>query len=145
MRLILAVAAAAALTGACSPDSDKTNPAVATDAAVAEREAAAPAAGATSFTEGQARDRIVAAGYSDVTNLTKSEDGVWRGAAMMSGQSTTVMLDYQGNVTAGPAPAMTAPAEATTPGMSTTPPPAGTMTPGATTPSQPAMPAQPAQ
>lgn len=132
MRLLLAAAATAALTVACAPDSDKTNPAVATDAAVAEREAAAPAVGATSFTEGQARDRIVAAGYSDVTNLTKSEDGVWHGAAMMSGQSTTVMLDYQGNVTAAPAATMTTP-------------PTGTMTPGATTPAQPPMPAQPTQ
>lgn len=120
MRTILTVAAIAAMAAACAPDSDKTNPAIATEEATAERAAAAPAAGATSFTEDQARDRITAAGYTDVTALTKAEDGTWRGNAMMSGQSHAVIMDYQGNVTATPAsadPAM--PAQPATPTQTT--------------------------
>jgi ABC-type Fe3+-hydroxamate transport system substrate-binding protein len=117
MRTILTIAAVAALAAACAPDSEKTNPAVATDEAVAQREATAPAAGANSFTEGQARDRIIAAGYTDVTALAQAEDGTWRGSALMSGQSQSVVLDYQGNVTAEPAssPAPTPPMDPTAP------------------------------
>jgi hypothetical protein len=102
MRELLAAAMGAAVISGCSPDSDKTNPAVATDEAVAEREAQAPAVGASSFTEGQARDRITGAGYTDVTGLMQAADGTWRGTAMMAGQSASVVVDYQGNVTAAP-------------------------------------------
>jgi len=41
----------------------------------------APAAGANSFTEAQAKSRIEAAGYSNVSGLTKDKDGIWRGKA----------------------------------------------------------------
>jgi hypothetical protein len=61
----------------------------------------APAAGANSFTEAQAKSRIEAAGYSNVSGLSKDKDGIWRGKA--SRGSTTVVdvtLDYQGNVVA---------------------------------------------
>jgi hypothetical protein len=68
----------------------------------------APAAGANSFTEAQAKSRIEAAGYSNVSGLSKDKDGIWRGKASKAsatGGSTTlgstvvdVTLDYQGNV-----------------------------------------------
>ncbi len=99
MRILIAVAAAAASMAACQPDSDKTNPAVATEESSAERQAEAPAMGATSFTEDQAREQITKAGYSDVTALTKAADGTWLGSAMMNGASVAVVVDYQGNVT----------------------------------------------
>ncbi len=102
MRTFLAIAALAACA-ACQPDSDKTNPAVATDEAKAEREAAAPAAGASSFTEDQARERITQAGYTDVGALTKASDGSWRATATMNGQPAAVVVDYQGNVKPGAA------------------------------------------
>jgi opacity protein-like surface antigen len=60
----------------------------------------APAAGANSFTEGQARSRIEEAGYSNVSGLTKDEDGIWRGKASKAGRAVDVALDYQGNVVA---------------------------------------------
>ena len=60
----------------------------------------APVEGANSFTEGQARSRIEAAGFSNVTNLTKDPKGVWRGRAMKGGAQVAVSLDFQGNVTA---------------------------------------------
>jgi hypothetical protein len=125
MRLPL-LALAGLCISACQPESDKTNPAVAMLESVAVREATAPATGANSFTEEQARDRIIAAGYSDVSGLALGEDGVWRGSAMVTGQTQDVALDYQGNVTAGanPAPGMGTPVAppSTSPAPLSTPP-----------------------
>ena len=66
---------------------------------------ATPAAGANSFTEGQARSRIEAAGFTGVQDLRKDEAGVWRGRAMRGGQTADVGLDFQGNVVTGATPA----------------------------------------
>ena len=60
-----------------------------------------PLKGANSFTEGQARDRIVAAGFSGVSALNIDESGIWRGTATKDGKSTNVAVDYKGNVVAG--------------------------------------------
>lgn len=54
--------------------------------------------GANSFTEGQARSRIEAAGFSNVQALRKDGNGIWRGRAMQGGQQVEVGLDYRGNV-----------------------------------------------
>ncbi|BCG96716.1 DUF4142 domain-containing protein [Mesorhizobium sp. 131-2-1] len=64
-------------------------------------EPAPPLSGANSFTEDQAKDRIQDAGFSDVSKLTKDDQGIWRGQANKDGKSTTVALDYKGNVVAG--------------------------------------------
>ena len=58
----------------------------------------APAAGANSFTEAQAKSRIEAAGYSNVSGLIKDKDGIWRGKASKGDGTVGVALDYQGNV-----------------------------------------------
>ena len=79
----------------------------------------APVAGANSFTEGQARSRIEGAGYSDVGDLQKDEQGVWRGKAMRNGSRTDVALDYQGNVFAGAAARGTATGSTSTVGGTT--------------------------
>jgi hypothetical protein len=55
-------------------------------------------AGANSFTEGQARSRIEAAGFSNLEGLQKDDSGIWRGRAMRGGQQVEVGLDYRGNV-----------------------------------------------
>ena len=52
----------------------------------------APVAGANSFTEGQAKSRIEARGYTDVTDLKKDDKGVWHGKAMRGGKSVDVSL-----------------------------------------------------
>ena len=39
-----------------------------------------------------------AAGYSNVSGLTKDKDGIWRGKASKAGKGVDVALDYQGNV-----------------------------------------------
>jgi putative membrane protein len=58
----------------------------------------APIKGANSFTEGQAKDRVVAAGFTSVSSLAKDGDGVWRGSAMKDGKSVKVAVDFKGNV-----------------------------------------------
>ena len=72
------------------------NPAVKTTAA---RPVAAPASGANSFTQDQARGRLAKAGYRSVSTLTKDKDGVWRGTGIRAGKTVHVGLDYKGNVT----------------------------------------------
>jgi hypothetical protein len=57
------------------------------------------AAGQNSFTEDQARDRIQKAGYSQLTDLTKSDDGLWQGHAMKHGHSVAVSMDFRGHIT----------------------------------------------
>ncbi len=58
----------------------------------------APVAGANSFTEGQAKSRLESNGFSNVGELKKDDNGVWRGKAMKDGKSVDVSLDFQGNV-----------------------------------------------
>jgi hypothetical protein len=84
---------------------DNNNAAVQNNPGDAPRVTATPAAGANSFTEGQARSRIEAAGFTGVQDLKKDEAGVWRGRAMRGGQTAEVGLDFQGNVVTGAAPA----------------------------------------
>lgn len=79
--------------------SGTTNQAVVTTAANASQ----PAKGANSFTAGQARTRFENEGYSNVSGLTKDNDGVWHGKAQKDGQQTMVWLDYKGNVGQGTA------------------------------------------
>jgi hypothetical protein len=61
---------------------------------------AAPIKGANSFTENQAKSRIAAAGFTDISGLAKDKDGIWRAKASRGGTTMTVSLDYQGNITA---------------------------------------------
>ena len=56
--------------------------------------------GANSFTEGQAKARLEGAGLTNVTDLKKDDDGIWRGKAMRDGKSVTVGFDYKGNIAA---------------------------------------------
>jgi hypothetical protein len=135
MRAMIAVAALAAALAACQPDSEKTNPAIATDESAAERMAAAPAAGASSFTQEQAREHAVNAGYMDVGTLTQAVDGTWQGPAMRDGASVTVVVDYQGNVTTSGGGSMSTPGtmpDSTTPGTGTPNAPGSTTTPPTT-------------
>jgi len=76
-----------------------SNPAIRTEEG---NNAAQPVAGANSFTEGEAKSRIEARGFANVTELNKDDQGVWRGKAMRDGMSVDVALDFQGNVFANP-------------------------------------------
>jgi hypothetical protein len=54
--------------------------------------------GANSFTEAQARSRLQAHGYGQVSALSKDQEGVWRGSATRNGRQVHVGLDYKGNI-----------------------------------------------
>jgi hypothetical protein len=62
------------------------------------RQVTAPVAGRNSFTEGEAKSRIEKMGFSNISNLKKDDNGVWRGRATKDGKTVDVSLDYQGNV-----------------------------------------------
>lgn len=100
MKRLLLVTTALVISGAAYAQVPPANPDPATPATTnsATDMPTAPAAGANSFTEGQARSRIEAAGFSGVSGLAKDKDGVWRGKAMKGGASHDVALDYQGHV-----------------------------------------------
>jgi hypothetical protein len=76
------------------------------------RQVTAPVSGRNSFTEGEAKSRIEKMGFSNVTNLKKDDNGVWRGRAMNDGKTVDVSVDYQGNVVQAGAPGTTAPSNA---------------------------------
>jgi opacity protein-like surface antigen len=65
------------------------------------RQVTAPVQGHNSFTEGEAKSRIEKRGFTNVGQLTKDADGVWRGQAMKDGNRVDVSVDYQGNVVVG--------------------------------------------
>jgi hypothetical protein len=121
MRIALAVVAAISLAAGSKPDTSKaaepsTAPAADASASTAPPQADAsasgnaavkaphpenagpPAAGANSFTEGQAKKHIENSGYTNVTDLTKDAQGVWHGTAMKDGKTLNVALDFKGNV-----------------------------------------------
>ena len=58
----------------------------------------APLKGANSFTEGQAKDRVIAQGMDSVSDLKKDDDGIWRGTANQGGKAVQIAVDYKGNV-----------------------------------------------
>ncbi len=91
---ILLLSATAALAQSQTPSTSQTTPAVNTG-----QNPGAPVAGKNSFTEDQAKSRIEAAGYTDVTGLKLDDQGVWRATAKKDGKDTGVSLDFQGNVT----------------------------------------------
>lgn len=65
---------------------------------LAEIDEGAPLEGANSFTESQALDRIIAAGFSPSSALAKDEKGIWRGTAQKDGTTVNVAVDFKGNV-----------------------------------------------
>ena len=95
----LAVLASSAMAQAQNPPAQDTpkNSAINTQDS-SNRQVNAPVAGANSFTEGQAKSRIEKMGFTNITNLQKDDNGVWRGQAMKDGQIVDVSIDYQGNV-----------------------------------------------
>src|SRR5689334_14106246 len=97
-RPTLAAIAAAAMLAVAAPVQAQTTPS--TDqppmATAPSTDANAPLAGANSFTEAQAKERIEKAGLTQVSGLKKDDQGIWRGNAMFNGKQTNVALDYRG-------------------------------------------------
>ena len=112
IRLLTATAAAALLLTACgqkeakpadnvagpvvAAPSQPINDAVDTTPTAVETNATA---GASSFTEGQARGAIEKAGYTNVGPLSQNANGVWQGKASKGGAEVTVAIDYTGAIT----------------------------------------------
>lgn len=61
---------------------------------------AALAKGKNSFTESEAKSRLEKAGYANVGDLMKDNDGLWQASATKHGKPVKVALDYKGNVAA---------------------------------------------
>ena len=99
LRIVWAVCAAlgttAALAQTPAAQSGPNNNAV---NSAGQNNSNAPVAGRNSFTESQAKSRIESAGYTNVTDLKKDENGVWRGQGTKGGATVNVSLDFQGNV-----------------------------------------------
>ncbi len=102
LRFGMAALALACTIGTASAQNTTTDPAnPPADKPARETPANAtnpPLPGANSFTEAQARDRIAAAGFQEVKDLKKDDQGVWRGMARKGDQQVNVALDYRGNV-----------------------------------------------
>jgi len=60
--------------------------------AAEENHSALPVAGAYGFTEGQAKSRLEASGYSAISGLEKTNSGIWRGQAEKNGVPVSVQL-----------------------------------------------------
>jgi hypothetical protein len=69
-------------------------------ASQAQPAAGAPLEGANSFTEGQAKDRAEAAGFTEVSALSKDDKGIWRGTAKRGASQVNIAIDFKGNVVA---------------------------------------------
>ncbi len=108
-RMTLGIATAMLVAGSAAAQTQtntQTNPAGTQAASGNDNQAVAttdanaptPARGHNSFSRGEARRRIAAHGFTHVTALRKDADGVWRGTAQKDGASSSVWLDYKGNV-----------------------------------------------
>src|SRR6185312_13977532 len=92
-----AAAPANAATGGGVVSPPQPNGAVNTDA---NRTTADAAEASNSFTEGQAKGHIENAGFTDVTDLQKTKDGLWTAQAKKNGKPVGVTVDFKGAVTA---------------------------------------------
>jgi glucose/arabinose dehydrogenase len=103
MRTLLAIAAAAALAAACDQQTQTTAPDTTAD--MTTPGPAAPPAATVTITESDARSRIEAQGYSNVTGLMQNPDGTWSATATRNGETTQVTVSESGvQVATIPAP-----------------------------------------
>jgi hypothetical protein len=94
-KLVIATLIASATSFGVMAQTSTTSP---MPAPQADADKNAPLPGANSFTEGQAKSRLEANGYSNVSTLTKDDNGVWKGKATHSGAEVNVSVDYRGNI-----------------------------------------------
>ena len=96
---LAALAAAVSLAGLSIAIAQTTPPSPPASSPPAATETP-PVPGANSFTEAQAKDRMEKAGFTQVTNLRKDDQGIWRASAKQGDKQTNVALDFRGNVVA---------------------------------------------
>ena len=100
LAVVLGIIGAGAALAQTVTTTPPASPPVVTTTIPDSKNAAAPVAGKNSFTEAQARSRIEAHGYTNVSGLKKDDNSIWRGTATKGGTSVDVALDYQGNIVA---------------------------------------------
>jgi hypothetical protein len=100
MKRVLLIAVAGLMATAASAQDPAAEPGPNNSAvnSSVQNNSNSPVTGRNSFTEGQAKRRIEQAGYSDVSELKKDDNGIWRGKATKGGSSADISLDFQGNV-----------------------------------------------
>src|SRR4026209_140792 len=98
LSLLLLLASAVPVVAQTTPPANRDANTPAVNAPNSPPNPGAPVAGANSFTEGQAKSRIEAKGFKDVSDLQKDDRGVWRGKASQHGKAMNVSVDFQGNV-----------------------------------------------
>jgi putative membrane protein len=96
---LVALTAAVSFACLCSAAA-QTSPTAPPASTMSKATETPPLPGANSFTEGQAKDRMEEAGFTQVSNLKKDDNGIWRGSAMKDGKQVSVALDFRGNVVA---------------------------------------------
>ena len=110
IALVLAFAGSGAITQTQNlPAKDGPQNSAINSSDSSNRQVNAPVAGRNSFTEGEAKSRIEKMGFSNVSDLNKDDNGVWRGRAIKNGKTVDVSVDYQGNVIQAGAEGTTAP------------------------------------
>ena len=103
MRSVILIAAIASLTaGAAFAQYDAKQPA---SPPAAQAQPATPAAGAATtqnagaaMTEMQAKARIEAQGFTNVSELKKDAQGMWNAKAMKDGKAVQISLNTQGQI-----------------------------------------------
>jgi hypothetical protein len=95
--LVLGVVSAGTAFAQTPMNTSPTPPAVSTTGGDSQT-TAAPVAGANSFTESEAKGRLQAHGYTDVSALMKDGQSIWRGKATKDGKSVDIAVDFQGNI-----------------------------------------------
>jgi periplasmic protein CpxP/Spy len=96
--LTTAAVAQSSATQPMNSSSGSSNPAVTHKPADSPQTTGAVESGANSFTESQARSRLEAQGFGNVSDLRKDDQGIWRGKAQRDGKSVSVAIDYKGTV-----------------------------------------------
>ena len=98
VTLFAAIAFTTVASGAYAQTAAMTAPDHNQAVATTPASTAVPAHGSNSFTMKQAQHRIMKHGFTQVKDLTKDDQGVWRGTAMQSGSAVKVWEDYKGSV-----------------------------------------------
>src|SRR5262245_36319431 len=104
MRSVIVIAAIASLaTGVAFAQYDAkpgSAPAAKTEPATPQAGASTTSKAGAALTETQAKARIEAQGYSNVSELKKDTQGDWMAKAMKNGKSVDLSLDARGQIAA---------------------------------------------
>jgi outer membrane biosynthesis protein TonB len=92
----------AAAPNPAAPSTEPGSPRPATSGEPLAPPRADPVPSGPGLTEQQARTQLSGAGYGEVQDLQRGENGAWRGRAMRDGQPVSVTIGTDGEVTAAP-------------------------------------------